>query len=70
MALVPKNMKTNSTINTKHNHHKHASAEDAPRQALLDITLLEITPVQIQKRSIETVEHRIGDATHAFTTSI
>ena len=23
MALVPKNTKTNSTINTKHNHHKH-----------------------------------------------
>ena len=40
MALVPKNTKTKSTINTKHNHHKHASAEDAPRaqQTLLDTT--------------------------------
>ena len=44
MALVPKNTKTNGTINTKHNHHKHASAEDAPRQTLLNTTLLEITP--------------------------
>ena len=68
MALVPKNTKTNSTTNTKHNHHKHASAEDAPRQTLLDTTLLEITPVQIQKRRIESADHRTR--CHAFTTSI
>ena len=34
MARLPKNTMTNSTINAKHNHHKHASAEDAPRQTL------------------------------------
>ena len=58
MALVPKNTKTNSTINTKHNHHKHASADDAPRQTRLDTTLLEISPVQIQKRRKESADHR------------
>ena len=65
MAFVPKNTKTNSTINAKHNHQKHASAENAPRQALLDTTLFEITPVQIQKRSTESADHRIGDATRS-----
>ena len=66
LGLVPKNTKTNSTMNTKRNHHKHASAEDAPRQAPLDTMVLEITPVQIQMRRLSmyrNLDHRIGDAT-------
>ena len=51
MPLVPKNTKTNGTINTKHNHRKSQvySAEDAPRPALPDTTLLEITPCKYKR---------------------
>ena len=53
-----------SVLSVPRRKHRN-NAEDAPRQALLDTTLLEITPMQLQKGSIESVDHRIGDVTRS-----